>query len=95
MTDAIEFRGTVKVFELSFHDGQHLKLFQPDDFVLGTFQFETLNIGPGPLSMAALSLTGKTYIQKPRYRSTVWAQRRNVTSSNSAVPATSGYSVQV
>jgi hypothetical protein len=95
ITDAIESRGTIKVFELSFHDGQHLKRFQPDDFVPGTFQVDPLNIGPDPLSMAVLSLTGKTLSKN--LEADLQSGHIAVTSPAEIPPCRrlSGYSVQV
>jgi hypothetical protein len=64
MTDAIESRGTVEVFEFSFHDGQHLKLSPSDNLILGSSQFDTTGIGSGLLNMAVLDRVGKAVSKK-------------------------------
>ena len=51
--------GTVNVFELSFDDDQDLKDFQPNDFILGTFDFSTLSVGTSALSIAVFGLAGE------------------------------------
>jgi hypothetical protein len=44
--------GIVNVFELSLELDGYLESNQPDDFVLGTFIFEALNIGTSALTIA-------------------------------------------
>ena len=52
--------GLVNIFEISFDFDQDLKDFQPDDFILGTFTFNTLNIGTSPLDISVNSLAGES-----------------------------------
>ncbi len=51
--------GVVNVFELSFDFDDDLMLFQPNDFVLGTFVFSTLSIGTSPLDITFALLSGQ------------------------------------
>ena len=44
--------GLVNVYEVSFDLDDELKLFQANDFILGTFNFGTLNYGTSPLNVA-------------------------------------------
>jgi hypothetical protein len=50
--------GEVEVFELSFDFDEDLELFQPDDFVLGTFVFTGLEIGVSALDILVWGATG-------------------------------------
>lgn len=45
--------GLVNVFEISFESDDDLKDFQPNDFILGTFNFSALSIGTSALSITA------------------------------------------
>lgn len=51
--------GEVEVFELSFDLDADLMLFQPDDFVLGTFTFSGLDIGVSVLDIFVWELAGE------------------------------------
>ncbi len=50
LNDVIDWGGgLVNIFELSFDFDEDLELFQPNDFVLGTFNFSTLSMGTSAL----------------------------------------------
>jgi opacity protein-like surface antigen len=51
--------GTVNVFELSFDLDADLQAFQPNDFVLGTFNFTALSLGVSSLDVNILGLAGE------------------------------------
>jgi len=60
INDVIDFGfGTVNVFELSFDLDSDLHAFQPDDFVLGTFNFSALNSGVSSLDASIWGLSGE------------------------------------
>jgi hypothetical protein len=48
--------GLVNVFEISFDFDADLELFQPDDFVLGTFHFNAIGFGTSALDVAPAPL---------------------------------------
>jgi len=50
--------GLVNIFELSFDFDEDLELFQPNDFVLGTFNFSTLSMGTSALDTTFANLSG-------------------------------------
>ncbi len=51
--------GLVNVFELSFDFDEDLMLFQPNDFVLGTFTFTGIKAGTSELVIAYFDLVGE------------------------------------
>ena len=51
--------GTVNVFELSFDFDDDLRDFQPNDFILGTFTFDTLAMGTSALNVTYALLSGE------------------------------------
>jgi hypothetical protein len=51
--------GLVNVFELSFDSDSDLMIFQPNDFVLGTFSFDTLSLGTSALDISFALLSGE------------------------------------
>ena len=50
--------GEVEVFELSFDLDEDLELFQPDEFVLGTFTFTGIDFGTSALDIFVWELSG-------------------------------------
>jgi len=59
LNDAADFGGgLVNVFELSFDLDADLEFFQPNDFVLGTFNFDTLSYGTSALDISVIGLAG-------------------------------------
>jgi hypothetical protein len=53
--------GTVNVYELSFDFDSDLINLQPNNFVLGTFTFDTLSIGTSALDVTYVDLVGANY----------------------------------
>ena len=51
--------GIVNVFELSFETDEDLMASQPNDFVLGTFNFNALSIGTSALDIIIIGLAGE------------------------------------
>ncbi len=51
--------GLVNIFEISFDLDSDLMLSQPNDFVLGTFAFDTLSIGTSALDITVNALAGE------------------------------------
>ena len=57
--DVFDFGGGgVNIFELSFDFDEDLDLFQPNDFVLGTFTFTGLQLGESGLEISINELAG-------------------------------------
>ena len=59
INDVVDFGSTVNVFELSFDDDADLHTFQPNDFVLGTFNFTALSLGTSSLDVSSGLLAGE------------------------------------
>ncbi len=53
--------GLVNIFEISFDGNQVLRDLQPNEFVLGTFTFNTLSIGTSPLDITVNALGGESF----------------------------------
>ena len=53
--------GLVNIFEISFDGNQVLSDFQPNEFVLGTFTFDTLSIGTSSLDITVNALGGESF----------------------------------
>ena len=59
LNGVIDSGDTVNIFELSFDFDSDLMALQPDDFVLGTFTFDTLSYGTSALDIQVLALGGE------------------------------------
>ncbi len=51
--------GTVSVFELSLDLDEDLRLSQPNDFTLGTWEFSALSVGVSSLDVSIVDLAGE------------------------------------
>lgn len=59
LEDVVPGGNIVTVAELSFDLDADLMIFQDNDFVLGTFTFDTLSVGTSPLDVSFASLSGE------------------------------------
>ena len=59
INDVVDSGGTVNVFEVSLNADADLHTFQPNDFLLGTFNFTILSLGRSSLDVSSWLLSGE------------------------------------